>query len=379
MNIQETSPSNFSVATNYLERNAFLDMAGRVTVQRYEEHRYPIVARYVDTQKGAFWVPEEINVTKDKTDFKMANEATRHIFTSNLLRQTALDSIQGRSPVECFTPVCSIPELEALMLWWSAFEQIHSKSYSHLIRNIYNVPTQEFNKIHDTEEIIHMAAAVGVHYDHLYELNCKKTLLATNPSLKTVRDYLYVSEEDHIDAIWMALHASYALEAIRFMVSFATSLIMAENKIFIGNGTIITLILQDELLHTAWTAHLINRIPRDDARFAAAKERCASRVWDLYMQVIEEEKRWPDYLFKYGTVVGMSAQSMRDFVDHTAQFRLKEIGLKYDAGIKYPPFPWFNKHLDSSKKQTALQENESSSYSVNSMTEVVNYEELPDL
>ena len=369
------SASNFTTNPNYVNRQMFLDEAGRVTIQRYEEHAYPTIAKYVDTQKGFFWVPEEITLVKDKIDFKNASDAVKHIFTSNLLRQTALDSIQGRSPVECFFPVVSVPEMEALVLWWSAFEQIHSKSYSHIIRNIYNVPSDEFNKIHDTKEIVEMAANIGWYYDHLYLLNSKKTLSEVGIDA----EFLAVTEQEHIDAIWMALNASYALEAIRFMVSFATSLGMVENKLFVGNGNVISLILKDELLHTDWTAYIINRVVKDDPRFAAAKERNKDQVWEMFMAVMAEEKAWSDYLFSKGTVIGLNSQVMKDFVDWTAQFRLKEIGLKYDAGVKSTPLPWFNKHLNTGKKQTALQENESVSYVIGSMTSDLVYDDLPDL
>jgi ribonucleoside-diphosphate reductase beta chain len=368
------STNDFSQIPNYLGRQMFLDPAGGVTIQRYEEHAYPTIAKYVKTQKGFFWVPEEITLVKDKIDFKNANEAVRHIFTSNLLRQTALDSIQGRAPEQIFKPVASVPEVEALVQWWSAFEQIHSDSYSHIIRNIYNVPAEEFNKIHDTKEIVEMAANIGVHYDELYRINAILVIYGGYN-----QGPLPVSEEQHIDAIWMALNASYALEAIRFMVSFATSLGMVENKIFIGNGNIIALILKDELLHTDWTAYIINRLVKDDPRFAAAKERNKDKVWQLYMAVIAEEKAWADYLFSKGTVIGLNAQVMKDFVDWTAQFRLKEVGLKYDTTIKSTPLPWFNKHLNTSKKQTALQENESVSYVIGSMTADLTYDELPEM
>lgn len=358
---------DFKKVPNYSKRQMFLDPAGPVTIQRYDEFAYPFIRKFTQTQKGFFWVPEEITLVKDKIDFKEANEAVRHIFTSNLLRQTALDSIQGRAPEQVFKPVCSVPELEALVQWWSAFEQIHSEAYSHIIRNIYNVPSDEFNRIHETEEIISMAANIGRYYDALHILNCSKELGGV------------VEEQDHIDAIWMALNASYALEAIRFMVSFATSLGMVENKIFIGNGNEISLILQDELLHTDWTAQIINRVVKDDPRFAAAKKRCDIAVMEMFNEVIREEKEWAKYLFKKGTVLGMNEAIMCSHVDYTAQLRLKEIGLKYDAGVKSPPLPWFNKHMNTSKKQTALQENESVSYVIGAMTNHIDYDDLPTI
>jgi ribonucleoside-diphosphate reductase beta chain len=365
---------DFAKLPNYTKRQMFLDAQGPVTIQRYDEFAYPFIRKYVQTQKGFFWVPEEITLVKDKIDFKNADEAVRHIFTSNLLRQTALDSIQGRAPEQVFKPVCSVPELEALVQWWSAFEQIHSEAYSHIIRNIYNAPTEEFNRIHDTQEIVQMAAQVGRYYDDLHLLNSRVALQSEQSSTA-----LPVTEEEHITAIWLALNASYALEAIRFMVSFATSLGMVENKLFIGNGNEIALILQDELLHTAWTADIINRVVKDDPRFAAAKERCKDEVWKMYQEVIAEEKAWADYLFKKGTVIGLNSAVMKAFVEFMASQRLKDIGIKYETGIKTTPLPWFNKHLNTSKKQTALQENETTSYVLSSMTNDMDYDELPEV
>ena len=189
-----------------------------------------------------------------------------------------------------------------------------------------------------------------------------------------------IKEEAHIKAIWMALNASYALEAFRFMVSFATSLAMVENKIFIGNGNIISLILQDEILHRDWTAWLINQVVKEDQRFAQAKIECEDEVYNMYMDVIHEEKAWADYLFKHGPVIGLNAQILKDFVDYTAAGALKEIGIKYlEPAPRSTPIPWFMKHVDTSKKQTALQENESTNYVIGVMSDSLDYDELPEL
>ena len=360
---------NLNTKTDYLNRKMFLDPEGPVTIQRFEEVKYNKLAKIEQTARGFFWVPEEISLTKDANDFKDSSDTVRHIFTSNLLRQTALDSLQGRGPAQIFTPVCSIPELEALMYNWSFFEtNIHSRSYSHIIRNIYNVPKDVFNTIHDTQEIVDMASSVGKYYDDLHKINCRKELGEV------------VSEHDHIKAIWLALHASYALEAFRFMVSFATSLAMVENKIFIGNGNIIGLILQDELLHKEWTAWMINQVIKEDSRFAAIKQECEQEVYQIYMDVIREEKEWAKYLFKFGPVIGLNANILSDFVDYTAVGALKEIGIKYQSNApKSTPIPWFNKHSDTSKKQTALQENESTNYVIGVMSDALDYDELPNI
>ena len=360
---------NLNTKTDYLSRRMFLDPAGPVTIQRFEEVKYPKIQKIEQTARGFFWVPEEISLSKDSNDFKDASDAVKHIFTSNLLRQTALDSLQGRGPAQVFTPCVSLPEVEALMYNWSFFEtNIHSRSYSHIIRNIYNVPKEVFNTIHNTKEIVDMASSVGNYYDELHRINCMKEIDGS------------VNEEAHIRAIWMALNASYALEAFRFMVSFATSLAMVENKIFVGNGNIISLILQDEVLHKEWTALLINTVTKEDERFARAREECADEVYNMYLDVIREEKAWADYLFVKGPVIGLNANILKEFVDYTAATALKDIGIKYNSpSPKSTPIPWFNKHSDTSKKQTALQENESTNYVIGVMGEGIDYDELPML
>ena len=360
---------NLNLKTDYLSRKMFLDPEGPVTIQRFEEVKYKKIADFETTARGFFWVPEEVSLSKDAQDFKDASDAVKHIFTSNLLRQTALDSLQGRGPSQVFAPVVSLPELEALIYNWTFFEtNIHSRSYSHIIRNIYNVPKDVFNTIHDTQEIVEMASSVGNYYDALHVINCRKELGEV------------ITEEEHVRAIWLALNASYALEAFRFMVSFATSLAMVENKIFIGNGNIISLILQDELLHKGWTAYLINQVVKEDPRFSRARVECEAEVYKMYDDVIREEKAWADYLFKKGPVIGLNANILKEFVDYTAVGALKEIGIKYlGHAPKTTPIPWFNKHSDTSKKQTALQENESTNYVIGVMSDVLDYESLPSL
>jgi ribonucleoside-diphosphate reductase beta chain len=360
---------NLNTKTDYLNRKMFLDPAGPVTIQRFEEVKYNKIVKFEQEARGFFWVPEEISLTKDASDFKDSSDTVRHIFTSNLLRQTALDSLQGRGPSQIFTPVVSLPELEALVYNWTFFEtNIHSRSYSHIIRNIYNVPKEVFNTIHDTQEIIGMASSIGRYYDDLHVINCRKEAGEK------------IDERQHIRAIWLALNASYGLEAFRFMVSFATSLAMVENRIFIGNGNIISLILQDEILHKEWTAYIINQVVKEDPRFKAAQVECEEEVYQMYMDVIREEKAWAEYLFKKGPVIGLNAPILKDFVDYTAAGALKEIGIKYQhPAPKTTPIPWFNKHVNTSNKQTALQENESTNYVIGVMSDSLDYEALPSL
>ncbi len=345
----------------------FLDEAGAVTMQRFDRVKYPKIQNYEKLQRGFFWVPEEIDITKDRQDMKVASPAGRHAFTSNLLRQTTLDSLQGKAPLQIFGPCVSLPEMESLLSIWGMFEtNIHSNSYSHIIRGVYSNPAEIFDQAHQIQEIVDMAASIGHYYDALDALNSRK---ANGEDIDVY---------EHKRAIWMALHASYALEAIRFMVSFATSFAMMENKLFIGNGTIIGLILQDELLHTEWTAYILNQMCKEDEDFAKLRDEMAEEVYQLYAKVIEEEKSWAEYLFKEGAIIGLNVKILHQFVDWTAKERLSEIGIRYrEESPKSHPIPWFMKHVKQETKQTALQELESTDYVIGAMNTNINYDDLP--
>lgn len=362
------SQYDISKAPDYLKRKMFLD--GEVSLQRFDVVKYPKIATFEEVQRGFFWNPKEIDMTRDRQDMKEATAAARHMVTSNLLRQTTLDSLQGRGPLKSFGPVCSLPELEALLSAWNFFEtNIHSNAYSHIIRNIYSNPGEIFDSVHEISEIVDMADSVGKYYDALDLMNAQKKI------------GLEVSTYEHKKAIWLAMHASYALEALRFMVSFATSLAMMENRLFVGIGNEISLILQDELLHTEWTAYLINLMPKDDPDFAKIKTEMFSEVYNIYLTVIAQEKNWARYLFKEGVVIGLNIQILCSFVDWTAFEKLKDISIKYqcDTVPKTHPIPWFLKHQNIDTKQSALQETESTSYVTGLLTDDVDYSQLPRL
>jgi ribonucleoside-diphosphate reductase beta chain len=360
---------NFSTPSDYVGRQLFLDPAGPVTVQRFDSVSHPRVQKFERLARGFFWTPEEVTLTQDKIDFKSASDIVKHIFTWTLVRQTALDSLQGRGPNQVFSPCVSVPELEALLSNWSFFEtNIHSVSYSHIIENVYGMPKKQFDALHDSKPIVEMAASIGKYYDDLHLLNCKKTC------------GIPVSEHEHIKAIWLALHASMGLESIRFLTSFSVSLLWVESKMFMGNGNIISLILQDEFLHAEWTAHLINQVAKEDPRFAAMKIECEDEVYAIYQDIIREEKEWADFLFSKGVVVGMNAEILKDFIDYNATIRLKDVGIKYiDNPIKTNPIPWFTKHSNPSGKQSALQETENTSYLVAALSADIDLDKLPVL
>jgi len=321
-----------------------------VSIARYDKQKYSIFEKLTDKQLGFFWRPEEVDISRDGKDFKALTPHEQHIFTSNLKRQILLDSVQGRAPVEAFLPICSLPELENWIVTWSFSETIHSRSYTHIIRNVYNDPSKVFDEMLDVQEIVDCAQDISKYYDTLIEMNM----------------HLCPSDQDyeHKKALWLALNAVNALEGVRFYVSFACSWAFAELKKMEGNAKIIKFIARDENVHLASSQHLLKLLPKDDPDFAKIKEECEEEVRNMFLSVVEQEKQWARYLFKDGTMIGLNESLLCDYVEWIANKRMNSIGVKSDFKVKNDPLPWTQKWISGGDVQVAPQETEITSYIV---------------
>lgn len=323
-----------------------------VNIARYDKQRYPAFEKLTEKQLGFFWRPEEIDLSRDGKDFKGLNEHEQHIFTSNLKRQILLDSVQGRAPSMAFLPICSLPELETWIQTWAFFETIHSRSYTHIIRNVYSDPSKVFDEMLDLEEIVDCANDISKYYDDLIVWNNMPVSADTG---KTVFDV-----QDHKKALWMCLNAVNALEGVRFYVSFACSWAFAEVKKMEGNAKIIKLIARDENVHLASTQQLLKILPKEDEDFARIQDETREDCIAMFYSVVEQEKAWARYLFKDGSMIGLNEQLLCDYVDHIAAKRMGNIGLNGKPGPN--PLPWTQKWISGSEVQVAPQETEITSY-----------------
>jgi ribonucleoside-diphosphate reductase beta chain len=325
-----------------------------VNVARYDKQRYPTFEKLTDKQLSFFWRPEEIDLSRDGKDFKGLNEHERHIFTSNLKRQILLDSVQGRAPSMAFLPICSLPELENWIQTWAFFETIHSRSYTHIIRNVYSDPSKVFDEMLDIQEIADCANDISKYYDDLIQWNNS----ATYEQRKEIdpKGTLY----DHKKALWLCLNAVNALEGVRFYVSFACSWAFAEVKKMEGNAKIIKLIARDENVHLASTQQLLKILPKEDEDFARIQEETRAECIDMFYGVVEQEKQWARYLFQNGSMIGLNEQLLCDYVDHIAAKRMGAIGLNGKPGAN--PLPWTMKWISGAEVQVAPQETEITSY-----------------
>jgi len=352
---------NINNKKKHTEALMFLDPSGPVTIQRYETLKYRQFDKLTDKQLGFFWRPEEIDIMRDAKDFKELTDFEQHIFTSNLKRQILLDSVQGRSPTLAFLPLVSIPELETWITTWAFNETVHSRSYTHIIRNIYSNPSEIFDGLMDIEPIVNCAQDISKHYDALIDASNLWRVLGFGTHNVNGRE-IVVNEYELKKKLWMAISSVNALEGIRFYVSFACSWAFAELKKMEGNAKNIKLICRDENVHLGSTQTLLKLLPQDDPDFAQIKEETRAECTALFLQAAQQEKTWAEYLFKDGSMIGLNTQLLCQYVDWLTCKRMTAIGL--DCGMKpgSNPLPWTQKWIAGSDVQVAPQETEISSY-----------------
>ena len=342
---------------------AFLDTSGPVGIQRYETLKYKQFDKLTDKQLGFFWRPEEIDVLRDSKDFKDLTDNEQHIFTSNLKRQILLDSVQGRSPNLAFLPLATIPELETWIETWAFNETIHSRSYTHIIRNIYSNPSRIFDELLDIEEICDCAKDISYYYDTLINASIAYQYLGVG-NHEVNGEKISVDLYDLKKKLWLCLNSVNALEGIRFYVSFACSWAFAELKKMEGNAKIIKLICRDENVHLASTQTLLKLLPSDDPDFAQIKEECRPEVNRMFDAVVQQEKDWAHYLFNNGSMIGLNEQLLGEYIDWIAHKRMTALGLSNNYRGGSNPLPWTAKWIAGSDVQVAPQETEITSYVV---------------
>jgi ribonucleoside-diphosphate reductase beta chain len=336
---------------------AFLDPNGGVSIQRYDTMKYKQFDKLTDKQLGFFWRPEEVDILRDAKDFKELTASEQHIFTSNLKRQILLDSVQGRAPAVAFGPICSLPELETWITTWTFSETIHSRSYTHIIRNVYANPSKVFDEMMDIQEIVDCAGDITDLYDKLIEMN---NLISIDSYW--VGDRQCVRPYEHKKALWLALMSVNILEGVRFYVSFACSWAFAELKKMEGNAKIIKFIARDENLHLAGTQTLLKLLPKDDPDYEKIEVECREKAIKLFDDAVKQEKAWAEYLFKDGSMIGLNYQLLAEYVEYIANKRMQAVGLGQPYPTKNNPLPWTQKWIAGAEVQVAPQETEISSY-----------------
>ena len=338
-------------------------------VQRYDNFKYPSFENLTKSQLGYFWRPEEVSLQKDRGDYQTLRPEQKHIYTSNLKYQIMLDSVQGRAPGMAFLPYCSLPELEACMECWSFMEMIHSRSYTYVIKNVYPDPSEVFDTIIHDPRILERAATVTGSYDDFINeaQNWGQGTLwkDMDKSLDTSLPVLEMKEVKR--KLYRAVANVNILEGIRFYVSFACSFAFGELKLMEGSAKIISLIARDENQHLAITQNILNNWRKgDDPDMVDIVKEEEQWTYDMFDKCVNEEKKWAEYLFKDGSMIGLNDKLLYQYVEWVANRRLRSIGLKplYDIPAKNNPLPWTEHWISSKGLQVAPQETEVESYVV---------------
>jgi ribonucleoside-diphosphate reductase beta chain len=334
-------------------------------VQRYDSYKYPIFEKLTTQQLGYFWRPEEVSLQKDRGDYQTLRPEQKHIYTSNLKYQIMLDSVQGRGPGMAFIPYCSLPELEACMTVWEFMEMIHSRSYTYIIKNVYSDPSEVFDTIIRDDRILERAESITESYNDF---------INSAQSYGTSNDWKYRLEgvsnaKENLKDVKRKLYRAIAnvniLEGIRFYVSFACSFAFGELKLMEGSAKIISLIARDENQHLALTQNILNKWREgDDPEMQQIAKEEEEWVYAMFDRAVTEEKKWADYLFKDGSMIGLNDKLLQQYVEWIANRRMKAIGFKpvYDIAANNNPLPWTSHWINSKGVQVAPQETEITSY-----------------
>ena len=351
-----------------------------VNIARYDQQKYEIFEKLIEKQLSFFWRPEEVDVSQDRLDYSNLPEHEKHIFISNLKYQTLLDSIQGRSPNVALLPIVSIPELETWIETWSFSETIHSRSYTHIIRNIVHEPSTVFDDIVTNEYIIRRAEEIAQYYDDLIKATQHYHLFGEGEH-QVAGQTISVSLRELKRKLYRCMMCVNALEAIRFYVSFACSFAFAERELMEGNAKIIKLIARDEALHLTGTQHILNllRSGVDDPEMAEIAAECEQDCFDLFKRAALQEKEWVEYLFKDGSMIGLNKDILGQYIEYITNLRMMAVGLQPAfEGANQNPIPWINAWLSSDNVQVAPQEVELSSYLIGQIDSELSADDLGD-
>ncbi|WP_137297228.1 class Ia ribonucleoside-diphosphate reductase subunit beta [Psychromonas sp. SP041] len=351
--------------TNTLNEPMFL--GSNVNIARYDIQKYEVFEKLIEKQLSFFWLPQEVNVSKDRIDYNSLPEHEKHIFIQNLKYQILLDSIQGRSPNVALLPLVSLPELETWIETWSFSETIHSRSYTHIIRNIVNDPSIVFDDIVDNKEIVDRAQDVSHYYDDLIEYTKLYSVYGIGKHTTVDGEDIDVSLMELKKRIYLCIMSTNILEGVRFYVSFACSFAFAESALLEGNAKIIKLIARDESLHLTSTQHMLGIFAKgeDDPDFKVIARDCREQCIKMFVDAAEQEKSWASYLFKDGSMIGLNTNILCQYVEYITNIRMSSVSLPPAfPGATENPIPWINGWLVSENVQVAPQEAENSQYLV---------------
>ncbi len=318
-------------------RSEPLFLGESLSLQRYDRLKYPTFYKLAQAQEKQYWQAEEVSLLKDRNDYKALTPVEKFIFDSNLKYQTLGDSCLSRS-IDTIKAYVSNPELEACFGVWSFFESnIHSRSYSHILKNVYADESVFWDSILEDKEIINRLTRFTSSYDNIFEDDAK--------SLR--------------HRIFNAIVETNVTESLSFYVSFACSFFFAAKGVMEGNGKIIKFIEKDEILHAAITTELL-KIFKDVPEEGFQDIYDEAKIVESFRVGVENEKQWADYLFSQGDLLGLTIEQFKLFAEYRANERLAILKIDpiFEKQKQNPLGSWYQEFIRPKAVQVAPQESE---------------------
>lgn len=379
----------FNREWDHNESNLFLGQD--LGIADYVNVRYPRLEELALLQRSQFWVETEISLENDKKQWPNLPQHIKNKTLLNLAWQTQADSIITRAPEDAINKLVSRPELEGMLIQWSYFENIHSRAYSNIIRNVLPNPGEFIATVQANDEAFARLALPVTVIDELAELADiwlqEREDLEHTRGADIPRKYLDMEEANFAELteqvqqkILEFYYAVYALEAIMFFASFACTFALAENDILTGIAKNLQLIAKDEALHTVMAMEVLRILQGGEipAHVVAAAQANAPKI---LRSILETEINWAHYIFPEGEdIPGLNADLLVEYLYYNARLAFMAINIPWPEDlpvITEDPIGWMKGWLNTKNQQVAPQEAQITNYRVGA-TSQANPDDLSD-
>ncbi len=289
--------------------------------------------KYLDGSAN-HWMPQEINMTADVALWKSKDglsEQERMIVMRNLGFFSTADSLVANNIVLSVYKHITNPECRQYLLRQALEEAIHTHAYQYVIESLGMDEGEIFNMYREVPSVAKKAA---------WALPFTQSL--SNPDFKTG-----TTEDDKI--LLRNLIAFYCvLEGIFFYCGFTQILSMGNRNKMTGTSEQFQYILRDESMHVNFGIDMINQIKIENPELW--DEEMQSTAREMILQGTQLEIEYAEDTMPNG-ILGMSSESMTEYLKFIANRRLTQIGLKEAFPKASNPFPWMSEIMDLRKEK----------------------------
>ena len=315
---------------------------------------YPEIWEIYKNAKSLDWDENEFQYDTCANDFKTCNQSTYDMMIKTLAWQFEADSAASRiSPI--VGPLISSSELWAAWQKISEVEVLHAATYSEIVRNSFDNPSDVLDEILSVKESLSRLNLIGNELGRVH---------------KVAHEYalgLREANQETYNACFMFAVSMLVLERIQFMASFAVTFSICDTGMFQPIGKAVQKIAQDELETHVELDKAVIRNEMKTQRGQIAFEQCKDRIQHLIDEVVLSEFEWVDYLFSEGReLIGMNADVLKSWTAFCAKDVYHFLGLKTEVCTlpKHNPLRFMEHWLDISKTQASPQEEQNGQYKV---------------